>query len=234
MGQKHVVVIPKGDGGVEIYPMKHWLRQHPEHVPAGYDGLRSTSHQLRGLLMQAGWTMQEGPGEVRMIFPGSDAGAVVEDLLGAADESASDDEDGSPYFSLEYQLRDFLASNLPSIDFGGKRLRVFVDPKGDDGVEYPTAVGPIDILAVDENGDFYVLELKRAQSSDRTFGQIARYMGWVKQTIGHEKNVFGIIVSKSVSENLKYARSIVPNVFLYEYAVSFSVRPAHDLRPSDK
>lgn len=27
------VVIPRDDGGVEIYPMKEWLRQHPEHAP---------------------------------------------------------------------------------------------------------------------------------------------------------------------------------------------------------
>lgn len=60
----------------------------------------------------------------------------------------------APYFSLEYQLRDFLASNLSSIDFGGRRLRLYVDPTGRDGIEYPTAVGPIDILAVDDTGAF--------------------------------------------------------------------------------
>lgn len=231
MAQRHSVVIAKDDGGVEIYPLKQWLRQNPDHLPAGMDGTRNTSHQLRAALRQAGWTMQEAPDEIRMIFPGHAACIdVVDEVLGGADEPVREDVDESiPYFSLEYQLRDFLASNLPSIDFGGRKLRVYVDPTGRDGVEYSTVVGPIDILAVDETGAFFVFELKRAQSSDRALGQIARYMGWVKQTIGRDKDVSGIIVSKSVSRNLKYGRTIIPNVYLFEYAVSFSVTPAHDI-----
>ncbi|WP_194291234.1 endonuclease NucS domain-containing protein [Agrobacterium tumefaciens] len=229
MVQRHMVVIPKDDGGIEVYPLKNWLRQNPEYLPAGLDATSNTSHQLRAALRQTGWTMQETPDEVRLIFPGHSA-HVVEDLLGGADDTENETgNDAAPYFSLEYQLRDFLASNLSSIDFGGRRLRLYVDPTGRDGIEYPTAVGPIDILAVDDTGAFFVFELKRAQSSDRVLGQIARYMGWVKQTIGRDVEVSGIIVSKSVSRNLKYARTVVPNIYLFEYAVSFSVSPAHDI-----
>lgn len=174
--------------------------------------------------------MQETPDEVRLISPGH-SGRAVEDVLGNPDEDLESEAatDHEPSFSLEYQLRDFLASNLSSIEFGGKRLRLYVDPTGRDGVEYPTTVGPIDILAIDETGAFFVFELKRAQSSDRVLGQITRYMGWVKQTIGREVDVSGIIVSKTVSRNLKYARSVVPNIYLFEYSVSFCVTPAHDI-----
>ncbi|CAH0343152.1 endonuclease NucS domain-containing protein [Rhizobium sp. CECT 9324] len=231
MVQRHMVVIPKDDGGMEIYPLKSWLRQNPEYLPAGLDGTNNTSHQLRAALRQSGWTMQETPGEVRLIFPGHSA-RVVEDLLGGTEDENFENgavDDPAPYFSLEYQLRDFLASNLSSIDFGGKRLRLYVDPTGRDGIEYSTAVGPIDILAVDDTGAFFVFELKRAQSSDRVLGQIARYMGWVKQTIGRDVEVSGIIVSKSVNRNLKYARTVVPNIYLFEYTVSFNVMPAHDI-----
>lgn len=229
MVQRHMIVLPKDDGGIEVYPLKNWLRQNPEHLPPGLDATSSTSHQLRAALRQAGWTMRETPDEVQLIFPGHSM-HVVEDVLGGVDEI--DDEvadDAAPYFSLEYQLRDFLASNLSSIDFGGKKLRLYVDPTGRDGIEYPTAVGPIDILAVDNSGSFFVFELKRAQSSDRVLGQVARYMGWVKQTIGRDVDVSGIIVSKSVSRNLKYARAVVPNVYLFEYTVSFNVSSAHDI-----
>jgi RecB family endonuclease NucS len=62
-------------------------------------------------------------------------------------------------------------------------VRLFVDPVGRDGVEYPTAVGPIDILAADDSGAFFVFELKRARSPDHAMGQLTRYMGWVRQTI---------------------------------------------------
>jgi hypothetical protein len=54
-------------------------------------------------------------------------------------------------------------------------------------------------------------------------------MGWVQQTIGKEREVFGVIVAKSVSENLRYAASIVPKVHLFEYEVEFHLKPAHHL-----
>jgi endonuclease len=64
-------------------------------------------------------------------------------------------------------LRDLLASNLETVKVNDKRLRLYVDPTSRDGIEFPTAVGPIDILAIDENDAFVVFELKRANSSDK-------------------------------------------------------------------
>jgi hypothetical protein len=118
---------------------------------------------------------------------------------------------------------------LNAISINGRRLRLWIDPTGRDGVEFPSAVGPIDILAVDDKESFFIFELKRANSSDRAIGQLARYMGWVQQTIGKGHEVFGIIVARSVGENLRYAASIVPNIHLFEYGVEFHLRPAHDL-----
>jgi RecB family endonuclease NucS len=115
----------------------------------------------------------------------------------------------------------------------GKRLRLFVDPTGRDGIEFPTAVGPIDILAVDESGAFFVFELKRARSPDRTIGQLARYMGWVRQTIGKDREVNGIIVAKEISDSLRYAASVVPNVSLFKYEVEFRLKAAQEIRPMD-
>jgi hypothetical protein len=111
----------------------------------------------------------------------------------------------------------------------GKKLKLYVDPTGRDGIEFPTSTGPIDILAIDESGGFFVFELKRARSPDRAIGQVARYMGWVRQTIGRDKLVQGIIVAKEISEALRYAVSVVPNVSLFEYQVEFRLRRAHDL-----
>lgn len=122
-----------------------------------------------------------------------------------------------------------MASNLNTISVNRRRLRLYVDPTGRDGIEFPSAVGPIDILAVDESGSFYVFELKRASSADRAIGQLARYMGWVQQTIGKGREVSGVIVAKSISDNLRYAASIVPRVHLFEYEVEFHLRPAHHL-----
>lgn len=227
--QRHNVVIPREDGGLEIHPLKEWLRQHPDILP-GVDPNSSTSHQLRGALRRLGWTMQETPTEIRLIKPGTDSSSqMVSEVLGSSVFPDESDEEAAPFFSLEYQLRDFIASNMSTVSINGRRLRLYVDPAGREGIEFPSAVGPIDILAIDDKEAFFVFELKRANSPDRTIGQLARYMGWVQQTIGRGREVFGVIVAKSISENLRYAASVVPKVHLFEYEVEFHLRPAHDL-----
>ena len=118
-----------------------------------------------------------------------------------------------------------MAQNISSIDVDGRPLRLYVDPTGRDGIEFPSAVGPIDILAIDASGDFYVFELKRGHSPDHAIGQLARYMGWVKQTIGRGKQVNGVIVAKQITEHLRYAVSVMPHVTLFEYQVAFSLKP---------
>ena len=125
-------------------------------------------------------------------------------------------------FTIEYHLRDFLGQNPEAIPVGGKQLSLFVDENDTDGVEYPTDVGRIDILAVDDAGDFVVLELKRARSLDRAIGQLSRYMGWVRHTICKGKPVRGVIVAKAISHNLRYAATVIPEVSLFEYVVSLA------------
>lgn len=227
MAQRHIVVLPQDDGSLQIQPLKEYLRQNPDALP-DLDPSSSTSHQLRAALKRKGWSMQETPSEIRLIEPGARDIAKVDQILGSSDEEEFEpSETIGAVFAMEYQLRDFLAANLEVVKVKDRRLRLYVDPTGRDGVEFPTGVGPIDILATDQNGDFVVFELKRASSPDRAVGQLARYMGWVKQTIGRERNVFGVIVAKTINQNLQYAVSVVPNVALFEYQVEFHLRPAH-------
>ena len=220
------VVIPKEDSGIEVYSMKEWLRQHLNSVPPGLDATASTSHQLRDGLKKLGWTVQETPTEVRLLMPGTDnLGDKIGDVLGTNGSESEDNDDAGASFSLESQLRDFIAQNLSSIPVSGQKLHLYVDPKGRDENEFPTAVGRIDILAINDSGDFFVFELKRAQSPDHAIGQLSRYMGWIKQTIGRQDEVRGVIVAKTISDNLRYAVTVIPNVSLFEYEVSFQLKP---------
>jgi endonuclease len=224
------IVIPKSDGGVEVHAMREWLRQHPDQVPSGFDATTSTSHQLRGALKRLGWSVDENDSEVRLIPPGPGTlDANVNAVLGDDAETDDTGDEADARFGLEYQLRDFLAQNIHAFEVNARRLRLFVDPAGRDGVEYPTAVGPIDMLAVDDSGSFFVFELKRARIPDYAMGQLPRYMGWVRQTIGRDRTVNGVIVAKEISDALRYAVSVVPNVSLFEYEVVFTLRPAHEL-----
>jgi len=228
--KNHFVLIPQEDGSVSIHPMKEWLRQNPKNIPPGCDPTESTSQQLRAGLKRLGWTLQETEREFRLLPPGTDISdsplinEILEPDIGDIPETTEETA-----FGLEYQLRDFLAQNLAAIPVLGRRLRVYVDPTGRDGIEFPTAVGPIDLLAVDEAGDFYVFELKRGRTPDYTVGQLMRYMGWISQTIGKAKRVNGLVVAKQISETLRYAICVVPNVSLFEYEVSFQLHAASSL-----
>src|SRR5690348_8620326 len=159
--------------------MKEWLRRNPSHVPAGLDATSSNSHSLRNGLRRNNWGYEETANEERLIYPGT----TLEKAL-PVDEEATPDEIVEAAFALEHELQSFIANNLEAIDVGGKRLRLYVDERGVDGIEYVTELGRIDILAIDEVGGFYVFELKRATAPDSAMGQLMRYMGWVQQTIG--------------------------------------------------
>jgi len=149
------VAISREDGGVELYPMKEWLRQHPDENPTTLDPTSSTSHQLRDALRKARWSVKETDSQVLLLKPGTNTDdAAIEEVLGPTEEEGGDPQSGEASFSLEYQLRDFVAQNFNAIDVGGRRLKLYVDPAGRDGIEYPSAVGPIDLLAVDEDGSF--------------------------------------------------------------------------------
>jgi len=126
-------------------------------------------------------------------------------------------------FSFEKHLRDFIIRNMESIRFNDQKIMLFVDDYGRDGKEYPTEVGPIDILAVDNVGNFYVFELKLTKGFDKAVGQILRYMGWIKGNLASNKDVKGIIVSKKAHDKLKYAASMVPEISLFEYELEFNI-----------
>jgi len=126
-------------------------------------------------------------------------------------------------FPIESHLRDFLARNLGTIVIESHTLQLYIDENGRDGVEYPTDVGPIDILAIDEHGDFVVFELKLSKGIDAALGQILRYMGWVNLRLANGRKVRGVIVAKSIDEKLKYAASMTPEIALFEYEMQFSI-----------
>jgi hypothetical protein len=138
---------------------------------------------------------------------------AVEEASGMQSEELSF-EAGQASFALEAQLRDFIAQNLPRIPIHGRCVTLYTDPAGRVGIEYPTGVGPINILAVDDSGNFVVFELKLERGPDRALGQLARYMGWVKLNLAREREVSGVVVAKLIDERLRYAAYVIPNVAL--------------------
>jgi len=136
--------------------------------------------------------------------------------------SASDEE---MEFVLEKYLEDFIVDNWEKIDFGEK-LTLFKDDNENIGKQYYTEdAGYIDILALDKNKDFVVIELKKGKKNDEVVGQTLRYVGWVRRNLAkdHQK-VRGVIIVGDRDKKLEYAlQEISDKVSVKIYSVSFKL-----------
>lgn len=154
---------------------------------------------------------------------------VIKMPVDPVDGEMSEDEEVAPrttgvHFSLERHLQDFLLDNWENtrlsknwdlVEEGG-------DIKGY-GYERPTPIGRIDLLAHHKSEPrWLVIELKRAQTSDGTLGQVQRYMGWVMKELAEERDtVEGLIIAQEEDERLRYALTVAQGVRFMRYKVDF-------------
>jgi len=127
-------------------------------------------------------------------------------------------------FVLEKYLEEFIVSNFLAI-FKGK-LKIYEDKEVNEGQQYATEIGPIDILAVEpKSKSFVVIELKKGRPSDQVVGQVLRYMGWVKKnlcTMG--QSVKGLVICRDSDSKLSYALEMTNNIDVRYYSVWFKLR----------
>jgi Endonuclease NucS len=133
-----------------------------------------------------------------------------------AEQQAESEEEQR--FAAESDLRDFLADNLECIE---GRLRLY--RKGDrDGVEFPIDAGFIDLLAVDEQGRYVVIELKVGKGRNKAIGQLLYYMAWVDKHLGNGP-CRGMVIAKEIPPDLQLAVERAPGISLYKYNLEVSV-----------
>ncbi len=138
-------------------------------------------------------------------------------------ENIDNGEDVGPEvheFAYENDLKNFLAGNLHIIR---PSLTVYQD--GDiSGVEFPVGNRRVDILAIEHEKDFVVIELKVSKGYDKAIGQLLGYMGWIEQNLAEpDQKVKGMIIARNISADLRLATSRVKDVELYEYELSISL-----------
>ena len=86
------------------------------------------------------------------------------------------------------------------------------------GIEFPAGGRFIDLLAVDRAGGYVVIELKVSKGYHRVVGQLLRYMAWIKEDLAAPSQaVRGMIVARTISEDLKLASSLAPGIDPFEY-----------------
>jgi hypothetical protein len=129
-------------------------------------------------------------------------------------------------FALERQLEEFLLENWEQTPLA-KDWSIFESPDDPEaGNQFPTDVGPIDILAVDKTQRrFLVIELKRNQSTHETVGQALKYVGWVKKHLAKDgQDVEALIIAHKAEKDIQYALSTVTNVRMMTYELEFRLK----------
>lgn len=176
---------------------------------------------------------KEGPSYFRLWEPERDpspiykdsiiAGSKNDDLLESDDFDQSEigNNDSGDMFALEKDLQNFLVRNLERLEPG---LNLY-KKEGRSGIEFSAGRRFIDILAVDENGGFVVIELKVSRGPDKVIGQLLNYMGWVSTNLTNQRAVRGIIVANEITDDLILATSLIADrVKLFEYSLSFQIQ----------
>lgn len=143
------------------------------------------------------------------------------DLKGTYSE---DDEENTSReeseFAYEADLQKYLVKNLQVIEKG---LKIY---QSDDvvGEEFyiPGTSRRIDILAVDSNNNFVVIELKVSRGYERVVGQSLFYQSSIK-TIFKQEKVRVIIIAREITPELKTATHYLPDFELFEYELSLSL-----------
>jgi restriction system protein len=127
-------------------------------------------------------------------------------------------------FAMERHLEDFLIANWAKTPFG-KTHSIFEVDGVPVGQQYPTDTGPLDILAVSDDGEeILVLELKKGRASDAVVGQIQRYMGFVQEELANPgQRVRGAIIALDDDLRLRRALSVASNIDFFRYEVSFTL-----------
>jgi hypothetical protein len=136
---------------------------------------------------------------------------------------------------LESHLEEYVVAHFDAL-FPGWEIfddspegAVSSDEKGKPtGVRYRTDAGEIDILCVDRQGDFVVIELKRHRAPDRVVSQIDRYIDWVKRNLAEPgQRVKGLIIAKSLGSRLSHVLSRRRGIrtWTYRWRLKFDKRP---------
>ena len=148
-----------------------------------------------------------------------------------ASEPTIPDPSASGALSLERDLEACLLSRISEVEPG---LRLFEGGSFRYQQLETGAVGRLDLLAVDIDGGFVVIELKAGTADDRVCGQVLRYMGWVKTELAAPgQAVRGMIVAHDFTDGLRFAAEASPQLTLKHYSVSFHFEESQPVRKAE-
>lgn len=187
------------------------------HYNANPNGEDDLLYQIDG----SHFRIYEPEKDPQPIYSGSST-RKVEEVIEQEEEFEESSDENQTGFAYESDLRDFLSRNLHSIEPG---LHLYED-EGITGIEFPVGGRFIDILALDRDTNYVVIELKVSRGYDRVIGQLLRYMAWIeKNQAESNQKVRGIIIARDITDDLYLAASKISDVKLFEYDLSVTLKP---------
>lgn len=118
-------------------------------------------------------------------------------------------------------VRDYVSTQLDALESG---LSEFVDTDGSRGVAYATPLGDIDILGKDRSGNLVVVKVALNDKPDALCGNMLAQIAWVRQHLAGTREVRGILIARTVPEDLSYALSEIPSIRTCEYELQVKLR----------
>lgn len=170
--------------------------------------------------------LRNSAGAIMTIFSLNPHAEELERLLGSQTQQVSGESlESLSEFGLEAHLEEFLIHNWKRTELG-KGYDIYTEDGVITGQQYPTATGPIDILAQSTDGkELLILELKKGRSGDAVVGQILRYIGFVQANLAEKgQTVRGLIITGKDDQKIRYAISTLPHVDFMTYQVSFKLK----------
>ena len=121
--------------------------------------------------------------------------------------------------NLENELEAQIKRNIPVF---GRKLKMY-RRKGIYGRQYPITSGYIDLLCEDDEGNVYVIELKKDSGYDDPYEQTAAYLEWFeKNDFAHGKKIYGIICLNNPTKKLIEKVRKDKRMKLFEYQISYT------------
>lgn len=126
-------------------------------------------------------------------------------------------------FSNEKLLEDELTARIESgMNVFGLNLKMY-KRKGLYGRQFIIPVGRLDLLCEDDEGNLYVIELKKDSGYGDAYRQTSDYLDWFEQSTEYkDKKVYGIICLNSPTKELVEKVHKDKRMRIYEYKISYT------------
>jgi hypothetical protein len=130
-------------------------------------------------------------------------------------------EESMNNFPYKDDVRDILAKDLGAVEAG---LALYKSD-GNNGVKYSAGGKYIDILAIDKDGNYVVIEIDYGKGDEMKIGEVLRNKNWIERNMAKAgEKVRGIIISNEITEDLMMACMNLSEIELYEYEIFVKIK----------